>query len=478
MLMIPLLLLAPAVLAVLAILSAGVDPEPRGRFLQGLCVAGAMLGLALFFASPLHGEVWRTAYMSPSGTRLAGIAVAAAWMVAAVGERSRGGGRWDLVALTGAAGAGTGLFAVNRWTVPALLFVAIASLALALLDERRAFECGAVCAGIGLLAASLVWRTLETESWTLPVPVSGARLWVVVAAGVAFALVPIVADRTDRPSPSIPLALGISFAVFGSAARAAGPVVALVLVGIALAAVVRALVAKEAPQRLVIVWVVAVTVGLAALSDSPYVTARAGIAGILAASALSLWPLSLGRAQIERGILVAFVAVTAGFNAIAAAAADSFDKATTLEAVLDAAPWAAMSALLPAALAGGVALGASVGRNPEPEGYTRSGVLGSWAFVVLTVVVGVSPYVGASSGGSVAGPALYVVAVVAGVVAARYVKSLGMGEAAVSVTSRFRSVPIGLSWPRLATLAAAGVGGVTALAVIALTYRGLRLGFL
>lgn len=477
--MIPLLFLSHTVIALAAIATRGLEPDARGRFLQQASVAGGVFGLALFFGSPFLDEAWRTAEMTPSGTRLAGMAVAAAWIVVAVGERSRGGGRWDIVALTGAAATALCLYSLNRWTVPALLFAGIASLAISLLHERPGVGIAATATGMALLGGAMLWHTLDASTWDLPTPLTEATLWVAVAAGISFALVPILSEAEERPSPIAPLALGLAYATFGSVARGSGPVVALILVVVALVAVVRSLLVQKASQRVVLAWVVALTLGLAALSPDLYVTSRAGIAGILAASAIVLWPLSLGRGQIERGLLVAFVAVTAGFNALAAAATHAFERATTLERVIEAAPWAAIAGILPVALAAGVALGALVGRNPEPESYTRSGVLGSWSLVLLTVIVGVSPYLGDAAGdGGVAGPGLYVVAVVAGVGAARYAGRWGAAEAPPAEIARFLDVPIHVPWPRVASLGFMGLGAATAAALVVLTYQGLRTGFL
>ena len=445
--------------------------------MQGLAVAGGVSGLLLFFAGPLLGDAWRTTEMSPSGTRIAGIAIVAAWVLVAVGERSRGGARWDIVALTGVASTALCMFTLNRWTVPGLLFASIACLALALLHERPTPAVGALATGVALLGGALLWRTLADQAWELPLPLTGPRLWIAVASAAAFALAALIVEPGDRPLSSTPLSLGLAFAILGSVARGAGPVVALVLVVAGLAAVIRSLIKENVSQRLVAAWVIAMTIGLATMSGDLYVTTRSAIAGILAASVIALWPLSLGRAQIERGILVAFVAVTAGFNAMAAAAAYSFERATAIERVVDAAPWAAIAALLPVALAGGVALGASVGRNPEPDDFTRSGVLGSWALVILTVVVGLLPYLGEADGGLM-GPGLYVVAVVAGVGAARYARSLGGAQPVRAATSRFEPVPLRLPWPKMAGHAVTALGAITAVAVIALTFQGLRLGFL
>lgn len=481
--MIPFLVLAHALIGVLAVLSARVEESARGRLAQGLAVAGGIAGLVLFFGASRFFDSWRTLDVTSSGARIAGASAAAAWIVVAVTERSRGGGRWDVVACTGVASTALCMYALNGWVIPALIFAGIAASAIGLVRRRIDVVIGLVALGSALLGGALIWETMQSARWELPSPLSGGRIWLAAAAAIAFAVAAVTSESSDRPDPSTPLTLGLAFVTVASTARGTGPVVALVALGAALFAVVRTLTRESVSQRLVMVWVVAVTLSLATLTANLYVTTRAAIAGILAASVLRLWPLSLGRAQIERGILVAFVAVTAGFNAIAAAAAYSFARSTAIERVLDAAPWAAVSALLPLTLAGGVVLGASVGRNSEAEDYTRSGVLGSWALVALSVAVGVSPYVGAGQDAGLAGPGLYVVALAAGLGAARYSRALGAppgpsAAAALEPRSRFLDTPVTLPWPAPAGVATLVLAVLTAVVILAATFQGLRVGFL
>ena len=476
--MIAFLVLSHAGLALLALAARGAEQESRERFVQGVAVAGGTIALGTFFATPLLDETWRTLELTPAGTRLASMAVAVAWIVTAVGERSRGGGRVDTIVYTGAASTALFFYSVNAWSVPALLFAAIAGMGIAALHDRPSPAIGAVAVASALLGAALVWRIVDGGGWGLPVPITGAPLWLAAAAGVLFAAVPILAPARDRASLSaIPLALGLSFATFASIALGTGPIVALAVLAIAFAAVIRVLTRDAVGQRIVGGWVIGITVALAAATSNPYVVTRAGIAAMLAAAALALWPLSLGRAQIERGLLVAFVAITSGFNAVAAAAAHAFERANSTDDLLLAAPWAAIAALLPVALAAGVTLGASLGRTPEPEEYSRSGVLASWVLVLLTVTVGVIPYVGETTRGEGRGVALYVVAVLAGVAAARFAPALGAGAPPPTAPSRFVTAT-DLPWPDVARIGALGLGVVVAIATVGLTFQGLRLGFL
>ena len=477
--MIPLLLLSHVALSVLALLSAGAEVEGRSRFLRGLAVAGALLGLVLFFSGPLLGDEWRTVELIPSGTRIAAIAVTAAWVLAAAAEASRETGRWDVAALTGVAASALTFFATNQWLVPALLFGGITALCIALLLGARTLARLVVALAGLVLGGTFAWIALEQETWALLMPAPEPQLWVAVFAAAAFAAAPVLVSPDKHIAlPAIPLTTGLAFSVLATIARGAGPILAVVLIVAGLAAAARVVLKNDASQRIILIWVVVVTFGLGALSSNQYVTTRAGIAGILGASVIALWPLSLGRAQIERGILVAFVALTAGFNAVAAAAAYAFGQGTGIEDVLDAAPWAAVAALLPIALAAGVVLGASVGRNPEPEDFTPPGVVASWALVALTVVVGIFPFVDNRGTDSTRGILLYVLAVVAGVLATRYARGLGTGAGAVEESGRFAPVVIRERWPKAAELASLVCGGAAALVALALTFHGLRVGFL
>lgn len=476
------LVIGHAVLGVVALGTAGASDQERHRILPAVCAAGVGLGLVLFFGFGIEGDRWRAVVADPAMFRVAGIAVSASWLLAGIAERTRGGGRWDVVAVTGAGCAALSIAAGTLWTVPLLLFASICAGAVAALLDGSPWARAA--AGVGALsfAGGLVASTYDTRSWRLDSPLEGAPLWLVAAAAVAFTLAPVVTglERTRRRGlPGVPLSLGLAFAMLATAGRGAGPVIALVLVLAALAAAVRIVAAPKVGARMVMCWVVLLPLGLAALTQSPYIVTAAAIAAILGASVLELWPFSLGRARIERGIAVAFVAATSGFNAIAAAAQYAFSRATATEDVVQAGPWAAISALLPVALAAGVILGAGVGRNREPEDFSRSAVLGTWLLVVLTVAIGLVPYAGSTeAGGTWRGWVIYVVAVVAGAAAARYgipppryrMRTTGAGIFTESAAPARASAA--------ATMATRGALAVTGVAVLAVTYVGLRNGFL
>lgn len=278
----------------------------------------------------------------------------------------------------------------------------------------------------------------------------------------------------------LPLSTGGSFLLLASQ-RSDAPVVAVTILFLSLACAVVTIARKAVDIRFLGSWVVALMLSLALLDPGGDVSARAGFAAIIAVTTLVLWPLSLGRAQIERGIVIAFVAITAGYNAIAGAAAVAFEHATATDDVWASAPWAMFSALLPAALAAGVALGARLGRHAEHEAYTVPGVLATWGLFFAAIAWGVVP-----EDGGTAGVWLYVVAVAAGVGAARLSRmrdtvvpeTVVVPEGPPQHDVMFDPWSLGRREDALALRAAMGLGAVVGIATLVITYQGLKVGFL
>ncbi|HYI45383.1 MAG TPA: hypothetical protein VE174_07990, partial [Actinomycetota bacterium] len=207
---------------------------------------------------------------------------------------------------------------------------------------------------------------------------------------------------------------------------------------------------------------------------------QAAAAGLLAGTSVLLWPLAEGRAQIERGLLVAFVPPSAGFAAIVAAAVASFDQATATQEVLEAVPWTAVTALLPAAVAAGVMLGARVGRRVEAEHYQPSAVIATWVLFFTVLAAGLWPRA-IGSGGGASGRifALNVLAVIAGVIAARFgvrpsthAPAASAGSVNLSLAALPRSSARPVEW------AAASIAVAALLCTGWYLLRGLQLGFL
>jgi hypothetical protein len=201
---------------------------------------------------------------------------------------------------------------------------------------------------------------------------------------------------------------------------------------------------------------------------------------VIAASVFCLWPYARGRARVERGLIVSLVPATAGFGAVAAAATAAFAASNASPTVLRSAPWAAVAAFLPVAVAAGVALGTRLGRVPEPESYAPAAVLATWALFGASLILGILP---PGAFGPVRAPlgretALGFVAILLGAIAMRVDKGPAVAappsERRLDVTTlelggALRRVAVGFS---TVLLVAAGV------TTLWLTYRGLTVGFL
>jgi hypothetical protein len=482
------LLLGHAFLGLIALLGRETRDETRTQLVQILSGAGVLLGVILFFA-PGSGDIWRTTLVEPDRAHLIGVAVACAWLVLLVVERISGEGAWDAAVLIGAASSALALFGLNRWAVPAILFWGVLALALAALASRArrpgATRLG-LAAGSALLAAGVVVHIfLNDQTWEWPRGSGGPALWLLLGAAVLLSgAIPATGGWGlfgSRSSAAVlPLLTGGSFLLLASQ-RSDAPVAAVLVLALSLGCAVVTIARKAVDIRFLGSWVVALMLSLALLDPGGDVAARAGFAAVIAVTTLVLWPLSLGRAQIERGIVIAFVAITAGYNAIVGAAEVAFEQATATNDLLASAPWAAFSALLPAALAAGVALGARLGRHAEHEAYTVPGVLATWGLFLAAVAWGVVP-----EDGGAAGVWLYVIAAAAGVGAARLSR---MREAVVPEEVVVPEGPpqhdvmfdpwsLGRHQDALALRAAVFLGAAVAIEILVISYQGLRVGFL
>ena len=423
--------------------------------------------------------------MDPNRAHLIGIATACAWLLFLTVERTRQEGDWDACLLVGVGASGLSLFGANQWAIPALLFWVVTALAAAALTARvpgtgaaRATIFGAT----GFVAASVAAELLGVGRWELH-ELSGWSWGLLIAAIVLLSgAVPGTGGWSSfgrtTSAPAFPLLTGAAFLFVAGPSSTDEPYVALALILVGIGAGIASVVRPVLEVRLIGTWAIALMLGLAFVAPSGQVPARAGFAAVIAVTGLILWPLSLGRAQIERGLLVAFVSITTGFNAISLAAGGAFDAATATEDVVTAAPWALIAALLPAALASGVILGARIGRRAEPEEYTVEGVLATWALFLAALAWGLFPV---GSGSGVGGLWLYVVAALVGAGAARFTARNGpapelppgeVDELDLRILDVSAGIEVGLSRGALV------LGAASVVAVLVLTYQGLRLGFL
>ena len=478
------LYLGHAVLGALALLIRNGEPEARSKVIEALGWTGMALA-ALLFAAPGAGTEWRTTEMDADLAHLVGVSIGCAWLLIVVFEHTRRGGDWDGAVLVGVAATALALFAMNGWVVPALLFLSVGTGALAVL-LRGARGAGGLritlVAGTALFAGGLGGDAWGAQTWAMPDRLEGWPLWL-VASGVvlvagAFPGTAWTIAGAGSAVARLPLLAGLGFTMLVVVAPAGLPLAALGLLVVALACCVASVVRAVLDLRLVASWTIALMLALGFTAPRADVVIQAGFAAVLVTSAIALWPLSFGRGQIERGLLLAAVSVTAGFHAISAAAGVAFERATESEAVLESAPWAAIAALLPVALAGGVALGARVARRGEPEEYAIPGVLATWGLFAAGVLWAVF----APGASQTATLWLYLVAVVVGIGAARLAARRGGPAPATSGIPSEELTGTEPVFPARAETALAraswAIGAVTAAAVLALTFQGLRVGFL
>jgi hypothetical protein len=222
-------------------------------------------------------------------------------------------------------------------------------------------------------------------------------------------------------------------------------------------------------------WLIATMLALVFIQ--PDALGKAGAAALLTSTAILLWPWAGGRAGPERGLLVAAVPLTVGFGPIVGGAIASFDRASTAETVLGGAPWTAFAALLPAALAVGVTMGAAIARRVEPESYRPAAVLATWAVAGVALLLGLNG--GTELGAGLGGASwLYLVAAVVAAAAARFAPLQPVRSEVVTGEPVLGSLALPDRVSNLAATAGLGLTGAAVLAALAFTYLGLRTGFL
>jgi hypothetical protein len=472
----------------LALLAA----RPLGRRARAVAVlagsaTGALLGAALYFVGDSEA-VWRTTEVEAPAAALIAVAIACSWIL--LGGLDRGTGRVDTGCLVGIACSGLALFATNEWVVPASLFWVASSLALVSLTRGAV---GAAPARLAVLVsdvatiAALAAHSLDQQTWRMPGEIEGWPYWVLLAAvAVRAGALPHLGVWAALRSPAG--ACGLPLLVAGGFALLLGPVAGprvaagLALLLVALGSCFWALMGKELLLGAVAAWPVSLTLGVALISTDA--VTRAGIAAALAVTAVALWPYCLGRAEAERGLLLSFVPTTAGFGVIVAGALEAFGRATETTSVIEAAPWAAVAALLPAALASGVALGARMGRRLEPLNHEALPLAASWIVVGLSVSIGVLPEgfldLETGSGATARTVWLHLAALAAGIGAAflfagrsgHWIPRRAEGRLLMGTLAVKPSFAAPLEWVSVA-LGLVAVGGV-----LWLTYEGLRVGFL
>ena len=439
---------------------------------------GASLGVLLFFLRHT-GVEWRTTSVEPGPAAAAGLGAAAAWVLIATAGRDRHEA-WA-VPLVGAASSSLILFALNRWTVPALLFWLVTSVALAALvraEQGRGQVWLALALSDALVVSGLVWHTIDKQTWQLPASADGLTWWFLVAGAVLRSCaVPKVGAWAVARSPALPLFAASAFALLTGVADREQPWLALVFVVLAVGVGLWAVRAEKFDVTVIGAWPLAAM--LCVLLVVPGAPWQAAAASLFALTGVLLWPRALGRAQVERGLLLAFIPPFAGFSALTSAAVATFDRATASPEILEAAPWAGVTGLLPVLVATGVILGARLGRSPEPEHYEPGPVIATWIVFGLALIAGLWPrFVAPDDPGAAAKVfVLHVVALAAAVLAARFLH--GSDEIEVQA-SPLVADPLHLPavTERVVAWSSAALGAAIVVGAVWFTVAGLRVGFL
>ncbi|MDP9067672.1 MAG: hypothetical protein M3N53_04885 [Actinomycetota bacterium] len=482
--MLPFLFLSHAALALFCLFTRVLAADLRSLLVRWAGGVGALSALWLFFARGSEAT-WGAFSLRPGPVSVVAAAIFCAWVILVAVDGGRG--RWELGALVGAGSSALVLFASSDWIAPTLLFWVCLSAALWVTVWLR----GAGGVALGLLALSdvlliggLTGHSLARESWAMPeVMRSWAGYALIASAVVRAGVLPglgIWSLLGRAETAAIPLAVASAFVLVPTVSTGDEIFVALPLLLVGVATATWVIARRSGHLSPVAAWPVGLMLSIVWIE--PRALGKAGVSAVLAASVVALWSWTGGRGQSERGLLLAVVPVTVGFGALVGGATASFERALDIGTVLGAAPWSAFAALLPAALALGVTLGAAVARRVEPERYQPAAVLATWALVLAGIVLGLSPSVqlGFSTGAGSAGraPWLYLVALAAGVAAARFGPrqpvELGISPAA----------------PEPGAIEASGLAATILLRVALLmgicgfgfalwfTYTGLRVGFL
>jgi hypothetical protein len=481
--MTPFLLLAPAGLALLLLASSRLADEWHVAAVRLASGAGMLLGLSLALTGA-QGSSWRVVSLEPGPTSLAGLAAVLAWFL--VGVLDGENGSWDKAAAVGVGTSSLGLMLTSEWVVPTLLFAFCFLTAMGLLVAAAAArEVLWIFIGAGgvLLGGALVVAQLDTSTWPMPDIEGGPALGMLLAGVVALAVGMGWWGRAGSAGSAgaavVPLLGAAAFGVLGGSGAGAQAVSgAVVLAGAALvgAATVRFGHEHEASG----LW--AVLIGLGVALVAPSAAYPAGIATVIALAAGSFEPRD-HRAGPETSLVTSFSPLTAGFAVLSFGAVEAFDQAA-VRSGSDAAPWVAVSALFPAALAGGIYLAARIAR--QARGVWRHGLTPSLVLAAVAVLFGFFPRVltrlpeaPLSTGGGTGG--LYILALIAGgaaIWAVLHDTDATPRANEASLESRVKVVLTRPAHRRTARLIALVLGIAVFAGAGWLTFEGLRVGFL
>lgn len=471
------LVLSHAGLACLVLACSWTGEETRARVTRVAATAGVLVALGLVV---LRGslEPWRAIAFEPGAAAIAGVAAACAWGLAMALDLGRD--RWWIAAIVGVASTASLGVAGAVWAVPALLFATgwIAASALALGRSNRAALLVIVVSDAALVVA-LAGHALDAESWRLPTALNGAvaiplAISMLLRAG-AIPRIGIAATMRTPAAALAPILTGSAFVLLVRFVERPEPAVAAAaLLGACLVALV-AVARRSLDPATLGSWPVLLGGGIALASTRAGVPAA--VAAVIGSTAVWLWPDALERGRLSRGFVLSSIAPNVVYGALATAASGAFVAATAVADPTTTAAWTALSALLPIAVASGIALGVVVARADVGGGYHPEAVFMTWMLLAGSVVAGLVLGAGGVYGALGGIPALILVAfgLACGGFAAMRARhrELAPIEPLAEVIMR---PPRDLG--RWATGAALGLLIVTGAATTWVTVDGLRIGFL
>jgi hypothetical protein len=478
--------LGHAGIAVVLLAAAPLSRSLRSRVVIACATAGVALSLLLALSGG-DDQSWRTTVLTPEAATVAGLTGACAWFLVALLDAGRG--RWDHAALVGVSVSGLALFASNRWLVPGLVFWMCVALAVAvgIRAEGGGWAGLTVALSDTAVAGALVASGIDSGKWTMPAPLTGWELYVVLGAaalraGVVPGFGPFELSR-DRAALA-PIVIGGSFALLlrvGARAEAWAADATLI---VALAVAAWTVAQRLPPRAAVSSWPIALCLGAAFVA--PGIVPGAAAAALVIVTLVVLWPLSPQRGRAERGLILTFAPATAGFVVVVGAARAAFAHAVGGEGGFGGGfEWTVASALLPVTLAAGVVVGVRVARQSEPAGFEPAAVVGTWVVFAAAIVLGLAARAVLGISAEVLGPpervlTLSVAALAAGLAAARVARRMRTPLPAEPRGDAFR-MEVTRAWPRAARVASELAPGLLVLAVAAtmwLAFEGLREGFL
>jgi hypothetical protein len=375
--------------AIAALLLAGwwLPARVKSGVAMGASVVGMIAG-GITFALHNSNETWRAVTYDGPGTAVASAAAVCAWLV--VGVLDLGERRYSSAAFTGVAASGLVLFASSGWSVPALLFWTVASIAaLGLIvrtgDGERALHVAILLVSDALLAGALMWHALDHDSWALPAPARGGAFWLaLVAALIRAGVVPRAGPwgLLGTSSASVlPLLAGGGAVIAGKVAGGPEPWLAVALLLLATWISIRGVLSREVRLGVLAVWPAAL--GMAAIYVGADAVGVGGLALVVAATVHALWHERPAVVSVESAAAIAIVPTTVGFAAVAVTASAAFFRTDLAESAGAKAPWVAVASVLPVALCASLTCAARIARDARARAETR-GIM-AWAVRVLLV---------------------------------------------------------------------------------------------